>query len=327
VGNALRHGYGTAIDYNAIPPFTTWTPAGGLNQKYKDPTSSGGTGVYPTNLIRALTGYAGFGSISLWTYIGTNSYNSLQAQLNRRTGNIQWNLNYTWSKTLTYGYNRWVDSKLNRSETNRRHAVNFNVGYSLPKPSKWIRNVVAKHALDDWKINGNGALFTGSTFGVGCGSSGAPTNYWTGTPTGGIPFRCQMGNEMFLPEGQYPQPNDDKRLQPFRLNSKNFVLPSPTSWGIGNTPSDLFIGPGVINLDLSLAKFFKITESKSLEIRVETFNTLNHMNPSNPSTGLTYQFNANMPNNTGNLTSANFGMVTGTQVGARRMILSGRIRF
>ena len=41
-------------------------------------------------------------------------------------------------------------------------------------------------------------------------------------------------------------------------------------------------GPGVFNLDLSLAKDFRFTEHKSLELRVETFNTLNHFNPNNP---------------------------------------------
>jgi len=162
---------------------------------------------------------------------------------------------------------------------------------------------------------------------VSCGATGAPAGYWTGTPTGGIPFRCQMGSNVFLPEGTYPQPNDDTRLQPFRLNQANFVLPGINSWGIGNTPPVMFFGPGAFNLDLSIAKFIKVTEGKSLEIRAETFNTLNHMNPNNPSTGLTYAYSATAPNNTGALTSANFGMVTGTQVGARRMILSARFRF
>jgi hypothetical protein len=191
-----------------------------------------------------------------------------------------------------------------------------------------VKSIVVKHALDDWKINGNGTLFSGNLFGVSCSANGAPAGYWTGTPTGGIPFRCQMGNDIWLPEGEYPVPNDDNRLQPFRINSKNFTLPPIDSWGIGNTPPGLFIGPGVFNLDLSLAKFVRISEGKSLEIRIETFNTLNHMNPSNPSTGLSYPCtNVNGVCNPGPTTSSGFGMVGGTQVGARRMILSGRIRF
>ncbi len=324
VGNARRHGYGRRYDFNAVPPLTVWTPTTGLVAKYKDPT---GSGFYSTNLIRAMTGYAGYGAINLWTYVDTSSYNSLQMQLNRRTGNLQWNLNYTWSKTLIYDYNQWVDLALQRRETNRAHAVNFNFGYSLPKPSQWIRNVVVKHALDDWKINGNGAIFSGTPFTIGCGASGAPAGFWTGTPTGGIPFRCQMGNNPLLPAGQVPKPTDDPRLQPIAFNAANFTLPAIDSLGIGNTPPVLFHGPGAINLDLSLAKFFQIAEGKSLEIRAESFNTLNHMNPNNPNSGLTYTYSASAPNFSGAQTNANFGVVSGTQVQARRMILSARIRF
>ncbi len=165
VGNARRHGYGRRADVNAVPPFTVWNPKDGLVAAYKDPT---GSGFYSTNLVRALTGYAGYGAINIWTYVDVSSYNSLQMQLNRRTGALQWNVNYTWSKTLIYDYNQWVERSLERRETNRRHAVNFNFGYSLPKPSQWINNVVVKQALDGWKLNGNGAIYSGNPFTVTC---------------------------------------------------------------------------------------------------------------------------------------------------------------
>jgi len=37
-----------------------------------------------------------------------------------------------------------------------------------------------------------------------------------------------------------------------------------------------FYGPGINNFDLALHKVTKITESKTLEFRFETFNTFNH---------------------------------------------------
>lgn len=99
VANALRHGYGQAFDLNAVPPLTVWNPQTGLVPQFRDPTS---TGFYSTNLVRAMVGYAGFGSIPLWTYVGKSNYNALQVQLNRRTGRLQWNANYTWSRTINY---------------------------------------------------------------------------------------------------------------------------------------------------------------------------------------------------------------------------------
>ena len=129
-----------------------------------------------------------------------------------------------------------------------------------------------------------------------------------------------MGNNPYLPEGQYPSKTEDPRLQvPF--NTANFTLPPADSLGIGNTPPTIAYGPGVFNLDFSLAKEFRFAETRRLEFRVETFNTLNHFNPSNPNTSLTYNFA------TGAQTNASFGVITGAQVQARRAILSARFRF
>jgi hypothetical protein len=332
VGNALRHGYGQAIDGNAVRPLTTWTPETGAVAKFKDPTSSG---FYSTALIRAMVGYSGYNNIPVWTYIGTNNYNALQVQLNRRMGKLKWNANYTFSRTITYSFNQWVNTQLGKNVTNRPHAVNFNMGYDLPMFSSLLANPVGKQILGGWHINGDGAIFSGSPYTVGCGSTNAPIGYWTGTPTGGVPFRCQMGTDIFLPAGTLPSKTEDPRLQ-VPLNAANFTLPGINSLGIGNTPPTLFYGPGVINLDFSLAKSFKIAESKSLEMRVETFNTLNHFNPNNPNTGLTYNVAGAIDANQridmtkvtqAQQTSANFGTVTGAQVGSRRTVLSLRFKF
>ncbi len=319
VGNALRHGWGQAHDFNAVAPYTTWNPKDGAIARFRDPTSAG---FYSTNLIRAMVGYTGFGSIPIWTYKDTSSYNSLQVQLNRRFGRLQWNANYTWSKTIIYAFNQWVDNKLGKNVVNRPHAVNFNFGYELPGGSRLWRNAFTRQALDGWRINGNGAIYSGTPFTVSCGAQNAPPGYWTGTPTGGVPFRCQMGNNTFLPEGQYPSTREDPRLQ-YGFNSANFRLPAADSLGIGNTPPTLLHGPGVVNLDWSLVKDFRLGKDgqRVLEFRVEAFNMLNHFNPNNPNAALTYNFVS------GAQTNSNFGVITGAQVQARRTVLSAKFKF
>lgn len=74
---------------------------------------------------------------------------------------------------------------------------------------------------------------------------------------------------------------------------------------------------------LALAKDFQLgKESRVLQLKVETFNTLNHFNPGNPNTSLNLNFA------TGANTNAAFGTITGTQgVDSRRVILSARFRF
>jgi hypothetical protein len=42
VGNVNHHFFTTFNDLNAVPPLTTWTPDGGANPKFLDPTSSNG---------------------------------------------------------------------------------------------------------------------------------------------------------------------------------------------------------------------------------------------------------------------------------------------
>jgi hypothetical protein len=114
VGNTLKHGFGLAYDYNAIPPYTAWNPQDGAIQRFRDPTS---TGFYGADLMRSMVGYAGLGRIPIWTYVGKSNYNALQVQLNRRSGNLQWNMNYTFSRTINYqptstqfdGGFQWVD--------------------------------------------------------------------------------------------------------------------------------------------------------------------------------------------------------------------------
>jgi hypothetical protein len=44
----------------------------------------------------------------------------------------------------------------------------------------------------------------------------------------------------------------------------------------GNASRRSFYGPGMFNTDLALRKFFHLSESKSLEFRLETFNVFNH---------------------------------------------------
>jgi hypothetical protein len=327
IGNALRHGYGQTYDFNAVPPLTTWNPRDGAIAKFRDPT---GTGFYSTNLIRSQVGYAGLGAIPLFNYKGTSSYNALQVQLNRRFGNLQWNANYTWSHTIVYDTTvnststaaQWVDGKLVKNTANRPHAVNFNMGFELPKLSKYLDNAFVKTFADGWKVNGNGAIYSGTPFTVSCGAQNAPPGYWTGTPTGGIPFRCQMGSNIYLPDGQYPSKTEDPRLQ-IAFNPANFTLPGINSLGIGNTPPTIAYGPGAFNLDMSLAKIFKLgrQDRYSMEFRAETFNTLNHFNPNNPNSGLTYNFNTGAQNN------AAFGTIQGAQVQARRSVMSLRLRF
>ena len=323
VGNVAHHGFGSANDANAVAPYTTWTPDGGVNKQYLDPTSAnnGAAAFYSANLIRSLNKYTGYGSISTYTSLGESSYNSLQTQINKRFNRrYQFSANYTWSKTIIFAHAQWVDDSLTKNVINRPHAVNLNFGYDIPKGSRMWSNWLTKGAFDGWRFNGVGAFFSGTPFTVGCSATNAPIGYWTGTPTGGVPFRCQMSGPLWrTDDGKAPGIIDQRLYYP--LNASSFSLPGIRSLGIGNTPPTLTYGPGVENLDLSLSKSFKVAERKTLEFRAEAFNTFNHFNPANPNSSLTFNFT------NGQQTNAAFGQITGTSHVSRRMAASLKFRF
>lgn len=331
VGNNYKHGLQAGlVELNAVAPFTTWTPAGGTNAKYVDPTSSSGA-LFSTNLVRSMVGYRGIGQIPLFENSGQSNYNSLQVQLNRRVGrSITWSANYTWSKTLLYARQQWTDDYLTRYETgNRPHAFNANFGYAIPKlPSD---NGVVKQITDGWRITGTAQIFSGSGFAPSCGYTGNPVGYPNGTPTGGVLFRCQMTtvskDAVWLPSGSTPSTvgsTADPRLF-YPVDPNNFQLPkgfSPFARGIiGNMPPILAYGPGTELFNLSLQKEFRIREGHRLEFKIETINAFNHFNPANPNMTITRNYN------TGANTNSAFGTIQGTQFSARRAIVSLRYAF
>jgi hypothetical protein len=55
---------------------------------------------------------------------------------------------------------------------------------------------------------------------------------------------------------------------------------------LGNLGRNTFIGPGFYNLDLSLARSFRLRESTRVTLRASAFNILNHANLNNPDSSL-----------------------------------------
>jgi hypothetical protein len=357
VGNVAHHQYGTANDFNAVAPYTDWTPAGGPVAKYLDPTSSGGGtgGFISPNLIRALSGgYQGYAAINTFTYVGESYYDALQVQLNRRFSNrLQFGLNYTYSKTIQYSHQIWTPDYLNKNVVGRPHALNLNFGYDLPDIHRLSSNVVARTALNGWHLAGVGTFYYGTPLTIGCSATNNPIGWPNGTPTNGVlptptgaatstvGLRCQQSGSLWLPSGSTPPAGVDPKLW-YPFNTANFSLPLAGSLGVGNTPPTLTYGPGVAAMDLSLYKDFKLgSETRILQIKIETFNTFNHFNPGNPNTLLTINYA------TGQNTNAAFGtipatgltatggvaaagtvpVIGGAQVQARHAVLSVRFQF
>ena len=68
--------------------------------------------------------------------------------------------------------------------------------------------------------------------------------------------------------------NHNPRGNPLAFDTRLF---SPNALGtFGNSSRRFFYGPGINNYDIALRKITRVTESASLELRFETFNSFNH---------------------------------------------------
>ncbi len=90
-----------------------------------------------------------------------------------------------------------------------------------------------------------------------------------------------------------------------------------TDVGFGNVGRNTMRGPGVVNLDASLFRVFKLTSPFQLQFRAEAFNVTNTPHFANPN---------------GNVNSSNFERITATQtayaLGRSREVRFGlRLRF
>jgi hypothetical protein len=96
-----------------------------------------------------------------------------------------------------------------------------------------------------------------------------------------------------------------------RTRSGVIVLQNPAPGTVGNAGQNTLRNIGNYTLDTNIGKTFRISESKSFQLRIDTTNVLNHPTPGGP------QFSINANNNP-------FGQIT-TKTGGRAF--QGQVRF
>ena len=92
-------------------------------------------------------------------------------------------------------------------------------------------------------------------------------------PVGQYAIEIALDLRQDCPPGNLEINHNPRNGQPY-FNTSLF---KPNALGTpGTSPRRFFYGPGISNFDMALHKVTKLTESKSLEFRMETFNTFNH---------------------------------------------------
>jgi hypothetical protein len=136
----------------------------------------------------------------------------------------------------------------------------FNATYALPTFKKW--GPLASAVLGDWQFNTITSLMSGTPLNIlsgvnTTGQQGATTQRPNLVP--GVPIYANV-------------PGDPAQI----LNPAAFAVPAAGQFG--DLGRNVVRGPGIKNVDFSLAKNWKVGERYGLQFRAEMFNAFNFVN-------------------------------------------------
>jgi len=206
--------------------------------------------------------------------VANSRYNSLQLELNHKTGSLTYGAAYTYSKCLdnasglqdsTYPFDPRRSISLCNFDVTHSFVINYDwlLPFDRLVDSGWGKAVARGWALSGITRFASGLPITllESDDNALIGATAVPVDVPNFTP----------GKVL-----SYPNPRSGK---PYF----NVSLFTPEQMGqFGNSRRRFFHGPGLNNFDMTLKKTTKIAESKSLELRVDAFNLFNHAQFFNP---------------------------------------------
>ncbi len=214
---------------------------------------------------------ANFGSNASQTTIGNSNFNSLQVTLRHTSKALTLLAGYTYGKSQDQSSNLGeavnpFDPSLSKALSSFDVKHNFVASYSYKIPFEHLFRA-SNRWTQGWEFSGITRF-----------SSGFPVtlvNYGDNSLIGAEPNGI---NNFGVDEPDYLggplQLNSNPRNGLSYFDTAQFTenaLGSP-----GNARRRFFYGPGMENFDLALLKNLKLTETKSLQFRVEGFNAANH---------------------------------------------------
>ena len=242
------------------------TPCGPFGEDTTYVTSSGRT----YNGTRGPLG-SNFGSDANQATIGNSNYNALQLTLRHTSGRLDLLAGYTFSKSQDQSSN--VGEEVNPLDPSLSKALsafdvkhNFVVSYKYQIPLERLFRTADRWS-QGWEISGITHFSTGLPVTL--------INYGDNSLLGSEPNGV---NNYDVDEPDYT--GGPLRLNPNPRNGQSYfntaAFPQNALGTPGNAKRRFFYGPGMDNYDMALLKNLRLTESKSLQFRVEAFNIFNH---------------------------------------------------
>jgi hypothetical protein len=251
-----------------------------------------------------------FGSVELQRTIANSSYQALEAALNYRAHGLDLLASYTYAKSIDQSAGlpepvNPIDPTLSRglSAYDMRHNFVASFRYEIPRPrssAHWLGAMA-----NGWAVSGIARFTTGlpvtlynnndtsllGTIPNGINNNGVDTPQWSGK---NLNIRTHPRGSMAV------------------FDSNQFSL--PTLGTMGNARRRFFSGPGMENLDATLARELHLGNDRGIEFRFEAFNLFNHAQ----------FFGASAVE--GNISSGTFGQAT-SAMSPRLMQIAVRYKF
>jgi hypothetical protein len=174
----------------------------------------------------------------------------------------------------------------------RRHLSTLTVGYLTPM----LDNAALRAVASNWRVSG-----------ILSARSGARLNIVSGLDNSGNGQRDQRPDQ--LSDDIYGPGKDLSDVEPGERIDNYFnrdAFAQPAAGTHGNAKRNLAVGPGFWNIDLAVSRLIPLGTQR-LELRLESFNLLNHFNWGNPNA---------------NFNSSSFGRIT-SQAGGPRIMQFG----
>jgi Carboxypeptidase regulatory-like domain len=280
----------------------------GVAGRIQDPTKPPGTFLAPLN-PNPLRIYPGFAAVNQEENETNFNYNSLQAgiRIENRHG-LTTQVAYTWGHNLSIVSNdlNGLSNPFNPrydygSDTgfDRRNILNISYIYVFPWYNK-SSNTAARLLLGGWSISG-----------ITVAENGVPINVvYTGSDVLGLTAGTNRPNR--VASVRYPK-NFNAWFTTASYADPVAPWDGGPNQGFGNAAKDSMVGPGIQNWNISLFKAIPFTQEGGtrIELRFESFNTFNHVNPQGVDA---------------NSHDSNFGAVT-NDYGPRTLQLGGKFIF
>jgi hypothetical protein len=240
-----------------------------VTQNINQPAPGPGT----PSQVNARRPYPLYGNISMIDAVGQSRYESLQTKVQQRYNNgLTYTVAYTFShsdddvNTTTNQFDRRTGR--GPSSFDVRHRLVISPVYELPlgEGKRWANKGPLAWIIGGWQLSPLVQWQTGNPL--------TPTLSGNYSNTGGTTDRPNVIGDPNANAPNTPQQWFDRSVFVARGASGT----ATATYVFGNAGVGIITSPGLVNVDISIAKTFRYRERYAAQFRAEIFNLMNHAN-------------------------------------------------